>query len=90
MSLWLEPAVFPVLCLQMIATLQRNPSRTAQAPLQILSLQAATFASHCLQFQFESDCIPSVSDREPLVAPVVANSPWLNGPPGIRNGRPTQ
>ena len=42
-------------CLQTIATRQRNPARTAQALLQILSRQAPTFASRCMEFQIDSD-----------------------------------
>lgn len=42
-------------CLQTIAARQRNPARTAQALLQILSRQAPTFASRCMEFQIDSD-----------------------------------
>ena len=41
-------------CLQTIAARQRNPARTAQALLQILSRQAPTFASRCMEFQIDS------------------------------------
>ena len=42
-------------CLETIAARQRNPARTAQALLQILSRQAPTFASRCMEFQIDSD-----------------------------------
>jgi predicted nucleic acid-binding protein len=41
-------------CLQAIAERQRNPARTAQALLQILSRQAPTFASRCMEFQVDA------------------------------------
>ena len=37
-------------CLNTIAARQRNPARTVQALLQILSRQAPTFASRCMEF----------------------------------------
>ena len=40
-------------CLETIAARQRNPARTAQALLQILSRQAPTFASRCMEFQID-------------------------------------
>ena len=42
-------------CLETIAARQRNPARTAQALLQILSRQAPTFASRCMEFQIDAD-----------------------------------
>ncbi len=42
-------------CLETIAARQRNPARTTQALLQILSRQAPTFASRCMEFQIDSD-----------------------------------
>lgn len=42
-------------CLETIAARQSNPARTAQALLQILSRQAPTFASRCMEFQIDSD-----------------------------------
>ena len=42
-------------CLETIAARQRNPARTAQALLQILSRPAPTFASRCMEFQIDSD-----------------------------------
>ena len=42
-------------CLETIAARQRNPACTAQALLQILSRQAPTFASRCMEFQIDSD-----------------------------------
>lgn len=42
-------------CLQTIASRQRNPARTAQALLQILSRQAPTFASRCMEFEIDAD-----------------------------------
>jgi hypothetical protein len=42
-------------CLETIAERQRNPARTAQALLQILSRQAPTFASRCMEFQIDAD-----------------------------------
>jgi len=40
-------------CLEAIAARQRNPSRTAQVLLQIISRQAPTFASRCMEFQVD-------------------------------------
>ena len=42
-------------CLETIAERQRNPARTAQALLQILSRQAPTFTSRCMEFQIDAD-----------------------------------
>ena len=42
-------------CLETIAARQRNPARTAQALLQILSRQAPGFASRCLGFPIDAD-----------------------------------
>ncbi len=42
-------------CLETIAARQRNPARTAQALLQILSRQAPTFASRCMEFQIDTN-----------------------------------
>lgn len=41
-------------CLQNMAARQRNPARTAQALLQILSRQAPVFASRCMEFQVDT------------------------------------
>jgi len=38
-------------CLETVAARQRNPARTAEVLLQILSRQAPTFASRCREFQ---------------------------------------
>lgn len=42
-------------CLETIAARQRNPARTAEVLLQILSRQAPTFASRCMEFQIDAD-----------------------------------
>jgi hypothetical protein len=42
-------------CLQTIASRQCNPARAAQALLQILSRQAPTSASRCMEFEIDAD-----------------------------------
>lgn len=42
-------------CLETITARQRNPFRTTQALLQILSRQAPSFASRCMEFQVDAD-----------------------------------
>jgi hypothetical protein len=41
-------------CLRAMAARQRNPARSAQVLLQILSRQAPVFASRCMEFQVDA------------------------------------